>query len=76
MIVKTGIPSHKHLHIEQALDTGVSASTGVGKTAGNRRAGLLDDEACADEDDDDDILRRRESTSCLFETLYYQGTRY
>ena len=64
MIVEKGVPNEEHLHDKQALDTGVTASTGVGKSAGKRQAGLPDDEASADEDDDDDIPRRRQSTSC------------
>lgn len=70
MLVEKGVPNEKHLHYKQALDTGVSASPGVGKSAGKRRAGLPDDEACAEEDDDeDDIPRRRQSTSCQLRKL-------
>jgi hypothetical protein len=69
--VKKGVPfdHNKHSHggqDQQALDTGVSiALTGGGKSAGKRRAGLMDDESCSDEDDDeDDIPRGRWSASC------------
>ena len=64
-IVENGVPHENHLHDKKALDIGVTASTGVGKGAGKRQAGLPDEEACADEDDDDDdIPRRRQPTSC------------
>ena len=56
MIVKRAILDEKHLHHKGALDMGVSASAGVGKSAGKHGAGLPDDEACADEDDDEDEI--------------------
>lgn len=56
MIVKKGVPKNDSLQHDDALDTGVIASPGVGKSAGKRRAGLPDDEACSDEDDDDDDI--------------------
>jgi len=70
MIVERGVLNEMHLHDKQALDTGILASMGVGKSAGKRRIGLLDDEGCAEEDDDeDDIPKRRQSTSCQVHTL-------
>ncbi len=63
MIVEKGVPRHDTAHDD--LDSGVLASVGVGKNAGQRQAGLPGAEACSDEDDDeDDIHRRRLFTSC------------
>ena len=64
MIVENGVHHEKHLHDKQALDIGVTASSGIGISAGKRQTGLPDDEACADEEEDDDLPRRRQTTSC------------
>lgn len=50
-----------HYDNDDASGTGVQASSsGVGKSAGNKRgqAGLLAEEDCADEDDDEDSNTR------------------
>lgn len=52
MIVEKGIPRDNSTHDESC--SGVLASTGVGKSAGKRQAGLSSEEACSDEDDDED----------------------
>lgn len=63
MIVEKGVPRYDPTRDDSGL--GVLAAAGVGKSAGQRQAGLPSDEAGSDEDDDDDdISRRPPSTSC------------
>ena len=57
MIVEKGVLNGRHLHDNEALDIGDSASLGVGKSACERRAGLPNDEACTDADDDETIYQ-------------------
>ena len=75
MIVEKGGPNDKHSNGDHALDRGVPAFSGIGKGAGQRRAGLIDDEECSDEDNDDDIPGRRQSTSCHLSAASYDSIR-
>ena len=64
MRVKKGVLEDSNANIG---DEGVVATTGVGKSAGKRTAGLLDEKTCSDDDDDDnedDIPLPQQSTSC------------
>ena len=54
MIVEKGIPRYRPTDDESG--SGVLASAGVGKTAGQRQAGLPGAEPCSDEDDDEDDI--------------------
>lgn len=57
MIVEKGVPRYESTPDDSGL--GVLASAGVGKSAGQRQAGLAGEEAGSDEDDDDDDIFRQ-----------------